>query len=343
MLLSKNVHAKFTHFVSPATIACCAIAALAISSGPNAHALDFGGGDKKASVKAEHASILSGQSKIAIGAFRVAFVTEDAANSESHGAFSGGGSAARMSGVLLGVDNALMQKITDAVYADFLKQAAAKGYTVMDSVALDKTAPAYHELVAVENFKTGRLGTLVIPTSQRSVELAADSRGKDEKGSGGFAAAFHNVTDQVSSAPANKAFPTAAKQAGMPVVAVTIVANFANFKGSSSSFGTSKASLTPGATIDGRNKNNIIASTSIQGWDAGTGSCALCMAQFELEGQIHSEAPIGTLNINGEWSFGGSTKKGAVVQADPVSYEKNVEAVASQATDLMLSAMAAKK
>ena len=344
MFSFKNALAKLPRIFSPSCFTLFGAACLASHFALTAHAFDlFESKDKAASVKAVNGGVFSGQSKIAIGAFRVAFVTEDAANSESHGVFAGDGSAARMSGKLLGLDHALMQKITDEVYADFLKQAAAKGYTVMDSTALAQTSPAYNALVPAENFMTGRLGTFVIPTGQRSMVLGADSRAKDEKGSSGLGAAWHNMTDQVVAAPASKAFPVVAKEAGMPVMGVTIVANFANFKGTSSSFGSSKATIALGATIDGHNKNNLIASTSVQGWNAGTGSCALCMAQFNLEGQIHSDVSIGTMDTHGEWSIGNVSKKGAVVQLDSAAYETNVVLVASQASDLMLSAMAAKK
>ena len=289
----------------------------------------------EANVKVAHGSELKGRSTVAIGAFRVAFVTEDAANAVTHGLF--GGSAAKMSGKLSGLDHALMQRIADEIYADFLKQAAVKGFTVIESASLAKTAAAYAALAPSENFAVGRLGTFVIPTGQRSVGLASDDRAKEEKGAGGFAARFAIVGDQVAKAPAYDAFPIAAKQADASVLAVTIVVNFADFKGSSS-LGGSKASLAVGATIDGRNKNEIIPSTSILGWSTGTGSCALCQAQFGLEGQIHSDASIGAYE-----SSGSSNNLTGTVSVDPVAYEKNVLLVAAQASELLLNAVVAEK
>ena len=288
-----------------------------------------------ASVKVAHGSELKGRSTVALGAFRVAFVTEDAANAVSRGLF--GSSAAKMSGQLVGLDPAQMQKIADEVYADFLQQAAARGLIVMDSATLAKTAAAYAALAPSENFTVGRLGTYVIPSGQRSVALASDSRAKEEKGAAGFAARFNMITDQVAKAPAYEAFPVAAGQADAAVLGVTIVVNFANFKGSSS-MGGSKASLAVGATIDRRNKNEIIPSTSILGWGKGTGSCALCQAQFGLEGQIHSDASIGSYE-----SSGSSNNQTGVVGVDPAAYEKNVLLVAAQASGLLLSAVAAEK
>jgi hypothetical protein len=301
----------------------------------------FGGNQKDASVKVTNGGEIKGKSTVAIGAFRVAFVTEDAANASTSGIF--GSSAVKFSGVLVGVDHALMQKIADDVYADFLKQAAAKGYTVIESSALVKSAAAYAALAPSDNFTVGRLGTFVIPTGQRSVALAADNRAKEEKGTAGFSARFNIVSDQVAKSPAYEAFPVAARQADAAILAVTIVANFANFKGSGS-MGGSKASLAVGATIDGRNKNEIIPSTSILGWNNGTGVCPFCQAQFGLEGQIHSDESIGTYDSADAKNNPGEKKYvTGIVTADPAAYEKNILLVASQAIDMLLDAVSAEK
>lgn len=59
----------------------------------------------------------------------------------------------------------------------------------------------------------------MIPTGQRSVALASDSRGKEEKGTGGFAARFNIVGDQVTKTLSYDAFPIDAKQADAPILA----------------------------------------------------------------------------------------------------------------------------
>ena len=310
------------------------LAGLALTD-PAEAAASGGAGDNAATVKVTRGGELKGKFAFALGAFRVAFVTQDAAAAAARGIF--GGSAAKISAELVGVDRALMQKIADAIYADFLKQAAARGYTVVESSSLLKTSAAYAALNPAENFTVGRLGTFVIPSGQRSVALASDARAKEEKGTGGFAARFNIVSDQVAKAPAYEAFPVAADQAGVPILAVTIAVNFANFK-ASSSLGGSKASLAVGATIDGRNKLEILPSTAILAWDKGTGSCALCQAQFGLEGQIYSDAVIGSYDGSGT-----QNNQTGTVTADPVAYEKSVLAVAAQATDLLLGAVVAER
>jgi hypothetical protein len=317
-------------------LACAVVVVAGLALTGHAQAATSGGaGDNAATVKVARGGELKGKSTLALGAFRVAFVTHDAAAAAARGMF--GGSAAKISAELVGVDRALMQKIADAIYADFLKQATARGYTVVESSSLLKTSAAYAALTSAENFSVGRLGTFVIPTGQRSVALASDARAKEEKGTGGFAARFNIVSDQVAKTPAYDVFPVAADQAGAPVLAVTIAVNFANFK-ASSSMGGSKASLAVGATIDGRNKLEILPSTAILVWDKSTGTCALCQGQFGLEGQIYSDAAIGSYD-----GAGTQNNQTGTVTADPAAYEKSVLAVAAQATDLLLSAVVAER
>ena len=138
---------------------------------------------------------------------------------------------------------------------------------------------------------------------------------------------------------------------------VTIVVNFANFKGTSSSFGSSNATVAPGATIDGQNKEDISHATSIMAWDANTSSAPAGMAMVLLEGQIHSDVSIGDFGshsamkvgdhiANGIAALGAGgqvNKKASDLVADPVAYETNVLLVAAEASDLMLSAIAKEK
>jgi hypothetical protein len=323
----------------PARLALACTLAISLSS----HALSFGSKDDEPTIKVEKSDALKGQTTLALGAFRVAFVTEDSAVSTSHGAFSGGGSAAKMTGQLSGIDHATMQKIADEVYSDFLKQAAAKGYIIVDSNKVASGSAAYRDLVPTVNFADSRIGTLVIPTGQRSVAIAADDSGKDSKGSGSLSSAFHNLGKSTAKSEANKAFPLAAKDLGAPVLGVTIVVNFATFKGTSSSFGSSKASIAPGATIDGTNKNDLALFTSILAWDAKSCEYVGCMARVILQGYIHSDAPIGKTDTYGKWGMGNSTSKTAMLEADPDLYEKGVLNVTAQASAMMLGAMQKEK
>lgn len=305
----------------------------------SAHAGIFGKKDENASIKVEKPDVLKGKTTLAIGAFRVAFVTEDSALSTSHGVLANGGSSAKMTGQLIGIDQPTMQKIADAVYADFVKQATGKGYTILDSTKVAAASAAYRDVPQTVNFADSRIGTLVIPSGQRSVAIAADDSGKDSKGSGSITSAFHNLGKQTAKSEANKAFPLAAKDIGAPVLGVTLVVNFASFKGTSSSFGSSKASILPGATIDGTNKNDLALFTSILAWDAKSCEYVGCMARVVLQGYIHSDEPIGNTTSYGKWSMKDAVKKTAVLDADPVLYEKSVLKVSAQANEMLIDAM----
>ena len=339
-----------------ATLALVSTLCLSLSPTP-AHAINFGKKDAEATAKVTHGGTFKSQSTYALGAFRVAFVTEDSAASVSRGVFAGTGAAALMSGSIEGVDHALMQKIADQVYADFLKQATLKGFTLVDSATLATRSPTYTALEQMPNFDDGRLGTYVIPTGQRSVPLAADGSKKLGKGSKGMFDSMRLTTQTMDNAEANKAFPKISAEVGTPVLAVTMVVNFANFKGGNTSFGTAKASIQVGATVDGFAKGDALPSTGIAGWDAKTAPCGLCHAEVALEGQVHSTDSIGSSDThstmkagdhlaNGIASLAGTSqtnKKGTFVTADPAAYEKNVLLVASEATDILLSGLAKEK
>lgn len=319
------------------TLAFLANTAASAASG---FGLGFGKKDESASVKVDGGKVLKGKSTLALGAFRVAFVTSDSAYSESHGMFANGGSSAKISGELVGIDHATMQKIADKVYADFLKQAAAKGYTILDSTKVAAASSAYRNVTQTANYADSRIGTLVIPTGQRSVALAADDSGKDSKGAETMAGAFHNLGKITAKSDANKAFPAAAKDLDAPVLGVTIVVNFAGFKGTTSSFGSSKASVLPGATIDGMSKNDLALNTSVLAWDGSVCAAAVpCEARLYMQGYIHSDAPIGRTSSTKKGGFLVAQKKTATVDADPDLYEKAVMDVTNQASSMLLDAI----
>lgn len=331
------------HNFSRLAVACCFCATLTTA---------FGAKDKDAVARVTRAEPFKGKTSFALGAFRVAFITEDKVTSVARGGSTGGASSL-MTGELVGVDHALMQKISDEIYADFLKQATGKGLTIVDSVKLAQISTVYSGMEAAENFSEGRLGTVVIPTGQRSVTLAADNSAKAQRGAANMMAAIHDIGVMNAKADANKAFPEASKEAGVPVLGVTIVVNFANFKGGVSRYGTTaKATILAGATIDG--SNGVTPATSIVGWDSKTYVCAACMGQVALIGQVHSNTSIGALETHSTMKkgdhianslgaltgSGGQTKKrGAVLTADPSAYETNVLVVAAQANQILLSGL----
>ncbi|MES2390762.1 MAG: hypothetical protein V4555_03915 [Acidobacteriota bacterium] len=317
-----------------------------------AHAISFGNKDK---IKVMNGAPFKDSNKFAIGAFRVTFITEDEVVSVGKGSWVTGGSSssAAISGSLDGLDHATMQKIADQVYAEFLKQGTAKGLTFLDSQQLAQASARYKAMATTTNYEEGRLGTVVIPTGQQSVPLSEDHSEKANKGSKGMFAMYKNMgAADFATAEANKTFPEIAKELGVSVIGVTIVVNFADFKGGDGSFGHSKVSLALGATVEGSLKTELLRSTSIMGWSGKTATCPNCMGQMLLEGTVHSSEPIGTSDVSkshkslyGGLAGGPSTstsKKGTVTYVDLPAYEKNVMAVATEATGMMIDELGAK-
>ena len=323
----------------------------------SAHAINFGKKDASASVKVINGGPLKGKSTLAIGAFRVAFKQHDQVVSTAGGALmGGGGSSVTDDATMVGIDHALMQKIADAIYADFVQQARAKGYTVLDSVKLAATSSEYKALPTTVSFTDGPFGAFVIPTGQTSPVMPTDDYKQERHGAQGFGAAFKGVGAQMAKTEANAVFPKIGKDTGAAVIAVNIVVNFAAFKGTQSTWMSgSKATVDFGATIEGIDPQ--LMGTMIKAWDAKTPDCGNCMAQAYLRGVVHSSDSIGTaekrdaLGVSGNVGnaigglMGGSIAKHKAYEltADPVAYEKNALQVAKDANAMLLEEIAKEK
>ena len=319
-----------------------------------AKAINFGKKEESAEVKVTKGGPLKGKTSLAIGAFRVSFKTHDEVVSVGGGALMGGrGSSVRDDTTMSGVDQALMQKIADQVYADFVQQATAKGYTVIDSAKLATQSPAYKALPTTVNFAEGPLGAFVIPIGQTSPVLATDDYKQDRHGAQTTFGGFKGVGVQMATTEANSVFPKLANETGSAVIAVNIVVNFAAYKGTQSTWlSNSKATVDFGATIEGVDQQ--LLGTMVKVWDAKSSGCGTCMGQAHLQGDVHSSEAIGTFEKRDALGVSGATAnaigmlsgvgkqethKAYHLTADPVAYEKNTLTVAKQANEMLLDAM----
>jgi hypothetical protein len=330
----RTLSSLFVLFVLSVTVAGPASAAAG---------LPFG---KRDQVLVVNAGPLRETRNFALGSFRVTFITSDQVTSVKRGGWTSGGASAEMSGTLLGLEHPEMQKIADAVYADFLAKAAAKGLTVMDSVKLAAASPTYKAMAMTPNYEEGRLGTIVIPTGQTSVILAEDQSKKATKGAKGLFTTYSQMSAvNFATADANKMFPGVAKETGTTVIGVTIVVNFADFKASTGSWGGASTKVLTGATIDA-NGTEMLRETSIMGWGPKTQPCPACMAEILFTSPIHSEERIGEIESSKTrhsslTGFDGGTlsssaSKSVYVTVDVPAYEKNVLVVSAAASTLML-------
>ena len=333
-----------------------AIAALALSASTL-----FAAGP---SVRTERTGILKGRSTVALGAFRVIFVTEDSIASTSTNNFGGGlggRATTEQDAALVGLEQPLMQKLTDSIYADFLDKMQTKGYTVLDSQKLATAAPAYKALDMTDNFESGRWGTYVVPTGQMSISLAADESKAVGRGSkGGVFSGFKAQGQKTKKGEADKVLPEVSKSANAPVLGVTVVVSFAQFRGSGySHWGQSaKTKIQTGATINGTESRGPMV-TGIQAWEAEmyhNCSVACPLSTLSMEGDIHDENAIGELakydaktkgdkqtNAIGILTGDSVKHKGYVVQLDAAAYEKNVLTVSGQANELLVASLVKEK
>lgn len=103
-----------------------------------------GGSGDGAKIEVSNGEIFQGKTKVAVGSFKVAFITEQKMTSKNRGSFMGGGEGSARASALVklkGVSNETMQAITDAAYADFVAQLKAKGYEVVpyETLSAQKT------------------------------------------------------------------------------------------------------------------------------------------------------------------------------------------------------------
>lgn len=305
----------------------------------------------KSQIKVVNGGPLKEGTSFAIGSFRVTFITSDKVVSVAKGGWATASASAQMNGTLIGLAHPTMQKLADQVYADFLQQATAKGLTLVDSVKFAAASPSYKAMATTPNYEEGRLGTVVIPTGQQSVPLSEDHSENANKGSKGiFAQIKQQQTALYASSDANKIFPIAAKEVGMPVIGVTIIVNFGDFQGATHNWGGSHVKVLPGATVDGGNKMELLRATSMLAW--GPKTCPACMAQVLLEGTIHSDESIGDTEASksrrsisttlGGDIMGSSASKDMTIVVDLPAYEKNVLIVTSQTSGLMLAELGTK-
>lgn len=319
------------------------------------------------SIKTERVGGLKGKTSVALAAFRVIFVTEDSVAATSSNNFGGGGmfsagrATSQQDAELLGLTKPLMQTITDSIYSDFLAKLKAQGYTALQPSELAAKSDQYKSLDMTENFQTGRWGIYVVPTGQVSISLAADeSQALGHGSKSGVFGGFKGNSQRMKKGEADKVLPEVSKTNGTPLIGVTYVVSFADFKSNGySHWGQSaKTKIDPGATINGfEGKGLDPMATGIQLWDKDTNCMGCPPATLALKGNLHSDAGIGemakydaktaserTTNALGMALTGDNVKhKAYMMTIDAPAYEKETKALSAKATDLMIAAVVKEK
>ncbi|HEU0044963.1 hypothetical protein [Sphingomonas sp.] len=188
---------------------------------------------ERAPIKVTAAKTMKGTQSVQVAAFNVGFVFQsvDRAKDKTGGLIGAFGGATDAKSVLTGVDAATMQAITDAAYADFKAQLAAKGFTVVDagplfgdpSYAKMKPTPApFDASVALDPKGKAKGKATYFKPSVLPGQLFTPG---DVTATGMFAgfgqmAYMHNTTG----------FMAAAQRTGAAVIAVTYLIDFSQVK-----------------------------------------------------------------------------------------------------------------
>ncbi len=177
-------------------------------------------------VKVQSKGAFKGASRIAIAAFNVGFILESTDQTKKTGGMIGAfGGTTKAKSTLVGVTPAMMQQITDAAYADFAKQMAAKGIAIVPPAELFadpgfaklKTRPGPTEIsIELEKGSKGK-ATYFKPTAMPAQMMLAS----DFAGSG-----FGSIGLSMAGGQNEYWLATYAKAAAVPVVDVTYLIDF---------------------------------------------------------------------------------------------------------------------
>ena len=125
------------YFRGTAALAAIALAALPLAAQP-AYA-------DETPAKVASDAVTQGANTVVVGAFNVGFIFESVDNTKATGGMIGAfGGVTNAKSELVGVTPAMMQTITDAAYADFKAQLAARGMTVVDPAPMFGSAAFSH-------------------------------------------------------------------------------------------------------------------------------------------------------------------------------------------------------
>lgn len=280
-----------------------------------------------------------GVKQVVIGGFKVGYLEETKA-AEKAGSGFGGKATAKVD--LVGIDKALMQKITDSAYSDFVARLQKAGYTVVDRGALLQNrdyAKANKEKSPLREessfFGADTTITYVAPTNVEGLYFTGES-GRN----GGFGFANPQVA-AINFADENKT----------PVLFVTYQVDFANKAGGHGGWGSVNSSVEVGQGISVPTGGGV----RLVGGQGGTFSSANGAILFgqpvssdETFGTITnttSDAAVGLETATNLFSavLGGGTNqtRSFEVKADPAKYKAVALKVLAGANEKITAKMAA--
>jgi hypothetical protein len=319
-------------FVTALILALAGCSGISASGGGTAPEKNTGFlGSTKSDLDIGTAKAFSGKKDVVIGAFRVGFVTY---NRVSHSTGSSLLAAAHTAGrasarsTLMGIDDATMQKITDAAYADFIATLKSNGYNVIDHAKL-AALPEYRKMGTEKApYKTEDQGTDLTYFTPAGLPL---------KGSGfGFS---HPLS----------AMAVAAEKLGAPVLDVDYKLNFAN--GSGAGFSVATVEVGQGISVP------VGSGITLIGGQMGTfsnnvGSVKLGQPVYSTETFASIEDTTTNADVAMQTAAnvvshllgsGGTATKAFNFHADPAKYRAVSEKVLADTNKRIIGGMAANR
>ncbi|HQU90117.1 MAG TPA: hypothetical protein PK620_15440 [Denitromonas sp.] len=282
-----------------------------------------GGARKPADpLNVENGSAFKGKQALAIGSFKVTYVTFDKSSAKATSSmFSSDSGFAKMTlrAKLEGIDDATFQGLTDYAYQDFTKRLQDNGYEIINRARIE-SAKGYAALPSTANpHKDTSSFTAITGGSRETATFAPTGLPLYHKGEYGGAPL-----------PAPFGMYAVAQAAGVPTINVHYIVHFAYFEGATSnSLNVKTASVNMGQTVrvehgsqailavgDGSTFNNPNAKINLTWGEAstqeyGTTSDATSGAQ---------EAANAFSSVVGLLSGSSMAAREYLIQADPEKY-----------------------
>ncbi len=272
--------------------------------------------------KVDNANAFEGKQKVAIGSFKISFVTFDKSSSKATGGMMSSGSEyakVTLRAKLEGVDDKTFQKITDQAYKDFTNKLEKSGYTVIDRSAITN-AKSYSEMETVPNPHKQQASSLKSVTGGSRREATFSPTGLPL-----YHASF------MGSAP--KSVPhliySVANESGVPILNVHMFVHFAYFQGQTQNGDDKKATVNLGQVV--RTEDGSLVALAV----GHSGTFSNPNGTIQLTWGESTTMPYGTTkdatsgaqkaantfsSVVGMFSGGSSSAKELIITADPEKY-----------------------
>lgn len=300
------------------------------------------GGAKKPSdpFEVKNAKAFNGKRTLAIGSFKVSFVTFDksSAKAQSSMASSDSGFAKlTMRAKLDGVSDDTFQQLTDYAYQDFVRQLQAGGYEVVDRAVIESAAS---------------YGKLPAATSPHKVTSSFKAVTGGSRESATFSPSglplYHKGNDYEPAAPFE--MYAVADESGVPTINVHYIVHFAYFQGSTDNSGSTKiAQMSMGQMVrmeHGSKMSLAVGHRSTFSKPNGD----LTLTWGEVSDITYGETSDSTSgaqkaanvfsNVVGMFSGGSMSAREYLIKAEPEKYSAAVKDVVGRTTGQFVQKMA---